>query len=155
MASILIVGYGNPLRSDDGLGVRAAEELSRAGPAAGTEILVCHQLTPELAETISRVELVLFLDASRVGQSGEIRCAQIDLQPPDFLFAHQLTPETLVSLCSELYGARPQAFKISLCGECFDLGDKLSAKATAALPVLVEFAKSFYPRPTETVHTTS
>jgi hydrogenase maturation protease len=155
MASILIVGYGNRLRSDDGLGVRAAEELSKSGPAAGTEILVRHQLTPELAETISHVELVLFLDASRVGKPGEIRCTQVNLQPPEFLLAHQLTPETLLSLCCELYGRCPQAFKISLCGECFDLGDNLSAKAAAALPHLVEFVKNFCPRPAEIVHTPS
>jgi hydrogenase maturation protease len=147
MASILIVGYGNRLRSDDGLGVRAAEELSKAGPAVGTEILVRHQLTPELAETISHVELVLFLDASRVGQPGEIRCTQVDPHPPEFLFAHQLTPETLLSLCSELYGRCPQAFQILLCGECFDLGDELSARAAAGLPHLVEVVQNFCLRP--------
>lgn len=149
MASILIVGYGNRLRSDDGLGVCAAEELSRAGPAAGTEILTCQQLTPELAESISHVETVLFIDASRVGEPGEIRCKQVSPDPPQLLFNHQLTPETLLSLCCELYGVCPQAFEISLCGECFELGDKLSAKAAAALPALVEFARSFSCTPSE------
>ncbi len=143
MASILIVGYGNCLRSDDGLGVRAAEELSRTNPVAGIEILIRHQLTPELAQTISQVDKVLFIDASRVGQPGEIRCAPVSPRHTDLLFAHQLTPETLLSLCCELYGVRPQAFEISLCGECFELGDKLSGKVAAALPDLVEFANTF------------
>ncbi len=155
MGSTLIVGYGNRLRCDDGLGIRAAEDLLRAGPAAGTEILVRPQLTPELAETISHVQLVLFLDASRVGRPGEISCTQVNPHPPEFLSAHQLTPETLLSLCSELYGQCPQAFQISLCGECFDLNDKLSASAEAALPHLVEFARSFCLRPAEALHTGS
>lgn len=155
MASVLIVGYGNCLRSDDGLGVRAAAELSRTKPVAGTEILIRHQLTPELAETISHVEKVFFIDACRVGQPGEIRCTPVNSLHPDVLFAHQLTPETLLSLCCELYGVRPQAFEISLCGECFELGDKLSARVAAALPDLVELAKTFYCTPSETGPTTS
>jgi|SRR5208337_1962631 len=154
MASVLIVGYGNRLRSDDGLGVRAAEELSRT-PVAGTEILIRHQLTPELAETISQVEKVFFIDASREGQPGKIRCTPVRPLHPDVLFAHQLTPETLLSLCCELYGVRPEAFEISLCGECFELGDKLSPKVAAALPDLVEFARTCYCTPSETVPTTS
>ncbi len=149
MASILIVGYGNRLRSDDGLGVRAAEELSKTNPVAGTEILIRHQLTPELAETISHVEKVFFIDASREGQPGEIRCTPVNSHQPDLLLAHQLTPETLLSLCCELYGVRPQAFEISMCGECFELGDKLSPKVAAALPDLVELAKTFYCTPSE------
>lgn len=147
---MLIVGYGNRLRSDDGLGVLAAEQLLRAGPVEGTEILACRQLTPEFAESISQVETVLFIDASRGGQPGEIRCKQVNPQPSEFLFAHQLTPQTLLSLCCELYGVCPQAFEISICGECFELGDQLSAKAAAALPNLVEFAKNFSCRPSET-----
>ncbi len=144
MASILIIGYGNRLRSDDGLGVLAAEELSRESPVAGTEVVVCQQLTPEFAESISRVETVLFIDANRVGQPGEIRYTQVNHGPSDFLFAHQLTPQTLLSLCCELYGVCPRAFEISLCGECFDLGNKLSSRAAAALPSLIALAKSFY-----------
>lgn len=70
MERMLIVGYGNRLRSDDGLGVLAAEQLLRAGPVEGTEILACRQLTPEFAESISQVETVLFIDASR-GDSRE------------------------------------------------------------------------------------
>lgn len=155
MAGVLIVGYGNRLRSDDGLGVRAAEELSRTNPIAGTEILVRHQLTPELAETISHVEKVFFIDASRQGLPGEIRCTPVSPHHPDVLFAHQLTPEILLSLCFELYGARPQAFEISLCGECFELGDQLSPKVAAALPDLVEFVKTCYCTPTETARATS
>jgi hypothetical protein len=49
---VLIVGYGNPLRGDDGLGWRAAERLRTVIQDAGVEILALHQLTPELMETL-------------------------------------------------------------------------------------------------------
>jgi len=145
MDSVLMIGYGNRLRSDDGLGVRAAEELSRSIPA-GTQIFACHQLTPELAERISHVDVVLFIDASRTGPPGEILCTQVEPRPANSLFAHQLTPETLLSLCSELYAECPQAFEITLRGECFDLGDQLSPEVAAMLPHLVEFARGFSQR---------
>ncbi len=35
MTQVLIVGYGNPLRCDDGLGWSAAEALSRSLPVSG------------------------------------------------------------------------------------------------------------------------
>jgi hydrogenase maturation protease len=143
MANVLIVGFGSRLRSDDGLGFRAAEELSRSMPDSGNEIRACHQLTPELAESISHAETVLFIDASRVGRPGEIRCVQVNPCHPDSPFAHQLTPETLLFLCRDLYGVCPKAFTLSLCGENFGLGDELSSKVAAALPDLMEYAKSF------------
>jgi hydrogenase maturation protease len=143
MATVLIIGYGNRLRSDDGLGVRVAEELSHSNLAVGAEILVRHQLTPDLAECISRMDAVLFIDAARTGAPGEIHCTRVEPYHPDQLFAHQLTPETLMSLCCELYGACPQAFELSVCGECFELGDQLSAAVAEEVPHLVEFAGRF------------
>ena len=62
MARILIVGYGNPLRFDDGLGWRAAEELSQrlSPPEIEVEVIVRHQLTPELADNVRNAEAVFF-----------------------------------------------------------------------------------------------
>jgi len=143
MASVLIIGYGNRLRSDDGLGVRAAEELSRSGLAPEAEIVICQQLMPELAERMSRSEAVLFVDAARTGRSGEILCKRVELCHSDQLFAHHMTPQTLLALCCELFGACPQAFEISVRGECFELGDQLSPAVAKVLPDFVKFAGRF------------
>ena len=56
----LVIGIGNPLRSDDGIGWRLAAQLP-AG--AGLGVRCRQQLTPELAEELAAVERVLFLDA--------------------------------------------------------------------------------------------
>jgi len=56
----LVIGIGNPLRGDDGIGWRLAALL----PArAGLAVRCSQQLTPELAEELAAVERVLFLDA--------------------------------------------------------------------------------------------
>ncbi len=145
MARSLIIGYGNRIRSDDGIGIHAAEQLSRMLPPGDVEVLTRHQLTPELAETISPAELVLFIDAGRKGRPGEIRCTQVQPQHPDAPFTHQLTPGLLLFLCQEFYGAHPQAFVISVCGECFDLGEALSPSVAESLPILLDFLKNFDP----------
>ena len=81
MARIVIVGYGNPLRSDDGLGWRVAEELSRRLSPPEVEVIVRHQLTPELADDVRNADAVFFIDAARVGQPGEVTCTPVTLQP--------------------------------------------------------------------------
>jgi len=56
----LVIGIGNPLRGDDGIGWRLAALM----PArAGLAVRCRQQLTPELAEELASVERVLFLDA--------------------------------------------------------------------------------------------
>ena len=63
---ILIIGYGNSLRGDDGAGLLLAEGLEEAWQARQVEVerLAVHQLTPELTLEISREEVtsVVFVD---------------------------------------------------------------------------------------------
>ena len=59
-SSSLVIGIGNPLRGDDGIGWRLAAQLP-AGSGLGVRCR--QQLTPELAEELAAVERVLFLDA--------------------------------------------------------------------------------------------
>ena len=51
---VLVIGYGNALRTDDGFGWHAAGRLAADPRLDGAEILQLHQLTPELALDISR-----------------------------------------------------------------------------------------------------
>src|SRR2546430_17105907 len=66
---LLIIGFGNPLRGDDDLGPRVARELRMRGLPA----LDAHQLTPELAEAVSRVELAGVIDSDAQLKAGGIR----------------------------------------------------------------------------------
>src|SRR5579862_3803538 len=69
---ILIVGYGNPLRRDDALGWHASRLLAEALVGKDVEVITCHQLTPELAEPLSRCQRAVFIDADAEGKPGEI-----------------------------------------------------------------------------------
>ncbi len=58
----LIIGYGNVLRSDDGIGWHVAERLAADARFDDVTILQRHQLTPELALDVSRdrLEVAMF-----------------------------------------------------------------------------------------------
>jgi hypothetical protein len=51
-----------------------------------------------------------------------------------------------MALARELYGARSQAYMVSLCGEDFDHGERLSRVVAEALPSLVVAAESLIGR---------
>jgi hydrogenase maturation protease len=132
---VLVICLGNPLRSDDGLGWRAAEDLERGFHSLAVEIVTRFQLTPELAETVHHAQGVLFIDARSDGEPGELKFSPV-IRGGWSLNSHHLSPEALLQLATELYGNSPPAFIVSICGECFDLGEHLSPKVAAELPRL-------------------
>ncbi len=69
---VLVIGYGNALRSDDGVGWHAAALLADDPRLAGAEVLALHQLSPELALDMSRASLVILVDAGVDDPPGTI-----------------------------------------------------------------------------------
>jgi hydrogenase maturation protease len=134
---LLIIGYGSPLRGDDGIGWRVADRLATlAGDAAN--VLTVHQLTPELAEPISKADLVIFIDACYTGQPGSWTCETIclDRESPE-AFTHYFTPANLLGYANAIFGAEPKALLISVAGASFDCGDQLSPDVAAIVPEIV------------------
>ena len=137
MIRILILAFGNPLRGDDGVAWQAAEKLSARFPASEVEVVCAHQLAPEMAEKLSWVDAVVFIDAAEEGQPGEVRCKTLGEPFAEVRFSHQLSPVAILALAKQLYGASPLAYSATLTGQSFDHGDALSAVAAEALPRLV------------------
>jgi hydrogenase maturation protease len=143
MSAVLIVAYGNTLRGDDGVAWRTADALRGKFPESRVEILCLHQLAPELAETASRFECVIFLDAAskQAGKPGEIRVEEIrgETIPKNegAAFGHSLSPAAVLALAANLYGAKPQAFSVTVAGKDFGHGDGLSPSVAAAVPDLI------------------
>ncbi len=143
MPRVLIIAYGNPLRCDDGLAWRAAQELAKQDLGENVEIITTHQLTPELAASASQASRVMFIDAAHGGVAGELAFASVVPQPQSSVFTHDFSPGAILNLSHELYSSRPEANIISICGENFDHGQTLSAKVSAALPHLIARVKDF------------
>ena len=124
---LLVIGYGNSLRGDDGAGPEAARRLE----ARGIEALAVHQLTPELAERIAAVRTVIFLDADSTLSPGEISVRR--LHEVASSLEHHASPAALVRLAHDVYGALPDAWLVAIGGSNFELGEGLSEAAERAV----------------------
>ncbi|HEY3282528.1 MAG TPA: hydrogenase maturation protease [Armatimonadota bacterium] len=141
---ILIVGYGNPLRGDDGVGWLAAQQLAaHYADDPSVAVITAHQLTPELAEPISSAEICLLIDAEEGGDPGGIRVTKVDpTVVQEGLFSHHVDPATLVACAGELYGNTPQAYLYTVAGGSFDCEEALSDPVSAALSLLLDQIRS-------------
>jgi len=136
MARILIVGVGNPLRSDDGLGWHVARELSREVLDDEIHVIATQQLTPEISDFASHAQQVLFIDAAHGGKPGTFKCERIMPSAAPSRHSHDLSPAGILQLAQELYGRCPPAYLLTIAGESFATGDALSAAVAASVPAL-------------------
>jgi hydrogenase maturation protease len=138
-AGVLVVGYGNSLRTDDGIGWHAAGLLAGDPRLAGARVLAQYQLVPELAEDVSRASLVVLVDAAAQGHPGSLSVRRVQPRPPTpTTWSHHLDPETLAGLAEALYGAIPPIVLVSVAAGSLAEGDGLSSTLTQVLPEVVE-----------------
>ncbi|MEA1871371.1 MAG: hydrogenase maturation protease [Candidatus Bipolaricaulota bacterium] len=123
----LVIGVGNTLRTDDGIGPRVVSSLP---PLHGVKTITVHQLTPELSDRLSRARRVLFVDADWEG--GEMHLERVDEERT--APGHTFSPGGLLSLTHAVCGATPEGWLLAIPGYDFDLGERVSEEAEALLP---------------------
>ena len=144
MGKVLIIGYGNPLRSDDGLGWHASRMIAQELAGHNAEVITCHQLTPELAEPLSQSSRAVFIDADAEGEPGEIHWREVRPQAEaSSALTHTCSPAGLLASAAQLYGRCPQAVAVTVTAQSFEFGDSLSSVVSAALPKVVERVLQF------------
>ena len=135
MTRRLVIGIGNPLRGDDGVGALLAEQAAMftAAEPDGPAVRSVQQLTPELAEELAQLEQVLFIDAwqAPVGAVPQLLALSPAAASAD---THQLDPGALLAVSQVLYGRTPGAHLLLVPGQAFEHGPVLSAELQAALP---------------------
>jgi hydrogenase maturation protease len=138
--AVLVIAWGNPLREDDAVAWHVVEALRRLQPRQSLPALHlrhAQQLTPEMAECVSRAVGVVFVDARRDGTPGEVRCDEIAPSAGSDPLGHSLRPEALLLYAEQLYGRAPRAVVLSIAGECFGMGEALSPLVRRAIPQAV------------------
>ncbi len=139
---ILIIGYGNPLRSDDAIGQQIAQAMKERLSRDDVEVLLALQLTPELVDNVSNAELVVFIDASTDGTPGEVVHEKIRPQSASGAFTHNVTPMSLLATAHEIYGVLTNGIMISISGAGFGYGCELSPQLQEKLPAIAEQVKA-------------
>jgi hydrogenase maturation protease len=139
VSGVLVVGYGNPLWGDDGVGWHAAGRLAADPRLAGARVLARQQLVPELAVDLAQASLVILVDAAVGAEPGSIQVRRVQpRRPAAGAWSHQLDPESLAGLAESLYGPAPPIVLVAVAAASLDPGERLSAPVERALPEVVE-----------------
>ena len=137
---LLVIGYGNTLRSDDGVGPRVADAIASLA-LPGVETFSCDLLTPELADPISRAATVVFVDAA-VDAPREVMLRELAPAESSQLMAHAADPRTMLALARDVFGHAPIAWWLTIPVEQLGFGQELSPIASKGFDQAVERVKS-------------
>ena len=135
---VLVCGYGNPYRTDDGAGHVLAPLLARRLESGGHEIdlRLEHQLLPELAADFDGFDLLVFADARVPGTCPGEGFVIEEVRPDselEGLNIHSAGPEWVLALAARIGATPPKAILVSVEGESFDFGDEPTTACSARI----------------------
>jgi hydrogenase maturation protease len=126
---ILVIGYGNPGRLDDGLGpalAKAVAELELPGVDTDSD----YQLTVDDAADVAGYDLVVFADADETGpEPFWQKRLELGSARPTFS-THHVSPAGVLALAKDLFDAEPECWLLGIRGYEFNaFGEGLSRAA--------------------------
>jgi hydrogenase maturation protease len=137
---VLVIGYGNPGRRDDGLGPALAEAIDRKRLPDVT-VDSDYQLTVEDAADVAGYDVVLFADADTACREPfELRRISVDPDDARIRFtSHSCSPEGVLALAEQLFQSRADGYVLGIRGYTFnEFGQGLSDRAAENLDRAIE-----------------
>jgi hydrogenase maturation protease len=164
MDRILVIGYGNPDRADDGvafhivnsllrlLGRRELEEGATGLEDVGADIdvIFLSQLAPEILELCSEYDRIVFVDAHVGDKMADLHWEELKADDSLPALSHQIGPAMFLSLIDALHDRRPRGFLVSVRGHEFDFYRGLSPAARALVEPAVKKILELAGRPLPT-----
>lgn len=136
---VLLIGYGNPGRLDDGLGPSLADRVEREYGSDALTVDSCYQLSVEQAAEVARYDDVIFVDATVAGPQPY--CFQ-ELLPrrAESFSAHVIAPEAVLALARDIFGWGGRGWVLGVRGYEFnEFDERLSPTAEHNLQAAVAF----------------
>ncbi len=124
---ILVYGFGNPGRQDDGLGPAIIERLENEG-IHGIETDCNYQLNIEDAYFVAENDIVVFVDAS-INAEEPFSFERIEPSSEITFTTHSMSPQSVLALCAELYEKKLDAYVLGIRGYEWDFEVALTSKA--------------------------
>ena len=150
---ILVYGYGNPGRQDDGLGIALVSQLQKWAEKVGREDIRFdnnYQLNIEDADAISAHDLVIFADASE--EDIEDFCLSVVDGDGKLSFTtHAASPAYILKLCQELFQKNPLVLLLHIKGYEWNFREGLSERAEENLQAAYEYMTGLLDDPEEVV----
>ena len=150
---ILIYGYGNPGRQDDGLGnkfIEMIEEWVNEQNLEGFEFDSNYQLNIEDAAAVADKDLVIFVDASTEEIENFI-LTPVDASTKVAFTTHAASPGYIVGLSKKLYNKFPPTYLLHIKGYEWDFREGLSFKAQQNMEKSLEMMKDKLNNPEEMI----
>ena len=144
-ASILVYGYGNPGRQDDGAGVMLAEKLDEwivSRKLEGVHTDSNYQLNLEDAATISQYDLVIFADASHE-EIDDFRMDTLVGSARVEFSMHAVTPAFILHLSKEVFNREPEAYLLHIKGYEWEFMASMTEKGEENLLKALHFLQDF------------
>lgn len=138
---VLVYGYGNPGRQDDGLGTALISRLEEAR-LPGVDLECNYQLNIEDADTISSYDAVIFVDAAREGQEPYSFCR---IRPSEEIAftTHAMSPGSVLALCHDIHNRTPVAYLLAIPGYMWEMAEGITCEAALNLEAAFVFLVSF------------
>ncbi len=135
---VLLIGYGNPGRLDDGLGPALAEAISNKS-FENVTVDANYLLTVEDAAAVAEHDVVIFADAS-VNSEDPFTFKSITPKVVNTFSSHTIPPEIVLGYAYDLFKAKTKGYTLAIRGHEFnEFGERLSLKAQDNLISSVEF----------------
>lgn len=142
---VLIVGIGNPIRQDDGLGPYCEGLINKTLSQEQGKLVDClavHQLDVIHCEIFACYPNIIFIDADASDGPEPFVLQEITPEPAPLVFASHIgSIPDLMSLTARLYGVNPRAFLVIVRGTSFEVGEGLSSRAENNGMKAAEFVK--------------
>lgn len=130
---VLIYGYGNPGREDDGLGNEMVNMIQNWIVEHKLDCMETdsnYQLNIEDAEKISEWDIVVFVDASKEEDLHEFICKTVEPSDAKVEFTmHAVSPSYVLHLSEKLFDKKPETYIMGIKGYCWDFKEGLSDSA--------------------------
>ncbi len=139
---VLVIGFGNPAREDDGLGPAMAEYLEGLD-LPGITVDSNYQLSIEDAAEVAEHDLAVFIDAA---VEGEEPFSFQKLEPKEELSfsSHSVEPASVMALAGSLFGGDKEGYMLGIRGYSFEMfTEGLTDKARRNLNEAKEFLVGF------------
>ncbi len=137
---VLVFGYGNPGRLDDGLGPRFAEEMEKLG-VDGVTVDSNYQLSVEDAATVAEHDYVVFVDAAVSGPEP-FHFEHVVPKAHMSFSSHSISADALMAMAEDLLSSRAEAYMLGIRGYEFnEFGEGISSKAMENLEEALAFIK--------------
>jgi len=140
-ARVLLIGYGNPARGDDGLGPALAAAVARL-EMAGVTVESDYQLHVEHAADAAEHDVVIFADAE-MGRDAPFSFRRLEPNPELSFTSHSVSPAGILGLAREFFEGTCSGYLLGIRGHVFgEFAEGLSVEASRNLHGALAFLEA-------------